>query len=204
MTRTRLTCLAVAATLAGSVAALAGKSGEPWSVNANLEQLLSGIDFVPSRAHFDDADVAATDIIEIARDDAADSGQRIRAYRALAHYPDPNTEKALSDAIAEHGAVDAGVDTIYVRSAMHALAEVARYLDTSEGSADHGESAVLTIQPMLNHPSRDVRADAARAMGACEWTDAIPMLHERLSNPDEVAQVKIALAEAIRALTALL
>ncbi len=201
MTRARLIGLAVAATLLGSVAAIADR-GEVWSVNANLEELLSGIDFVPSRLHFDEADVADTDLIEIARDADADAGHRIRAYRALAHYPGESAEKALEDAIPEHGEIAAGVDTIYVRAAMHSLAVVARELELLEPG--HSEAAVAVIQPMLDHPSRDVRADAARAMGACEWTDAIPALHERLNHPGEVAQVKIALAEAIRALTALL
>jgi hypothetical protein len=192
MTRTRLTCLAVAVTLAGAVAAIAGK-GEVWTVNANLEGLLSGIDFVPSRGHFDNADVAEADLIEIARDDGADEGHRIRAYRALAYYPGAGTEKALSDAIEEHGAhgtipTPLPVETIYLRAAMHALAVVA------------GERGVDDIAPMLDHPSRDVRTDAARALAVCGSTTAIPMLRARLENPDEVAQVRFALTDAIRLL----
>ncbi len=155
-----------------------------------LTEILSGIDYAPGRDALDDlmGDAAPDQLVAIARGTEAsldDAGLRIRAYRALALYAAPETEAALRAAVAEHGAVEHGVDTLYVRAAMDSLAVVAP------------DTAVPAIAPMLAHPSRDVRAGAARALGTTGSEAAVPYLRARL--PDEpVLQVRLAIADALR------
>lgn len=157
-------------------------------------ELLSGIDFVPNRGALDDTlgQAAPSELIAIARggDPAMnDAGLRLRAYRALALYPGPDTESALQDAVMEHGQKSTGVDTLYLRAAMESLAVVA------------GADAVDTLSPMLDHPSRDVRAAAALALGATGSQSAIAPLRARLT-VETVQQVRLALAQALRDLGA--
>jgi HEAT repeat protein len=155
-----------------------------------LTEILSGIDYAPSRDALDDVmgDAASDQLVAIARGaeaDLDDAGLRIRAYRALALYAAPETETALRAAVAEHGAVDRGVDTLYVRAAMDSLAVVAP------------GRAVPALAPMLAHPSQDVRAGAARALGATGSDDAISHLRARLQE-EPVLQVRLAIADALR------
>jgi hypothetical protein len=157
-----------------------------------LSELLSGIEFVPDRSAFDGlmGDGAPDQLVAIALgNDAelADAGLRIRAYRALALYPSAANEETLRAAVAEHGAVARGVDTLYVRAAMDALARVAP------------DSAIDAIAPMLSHPSQDVRAGAARALGATGRDAAEPVLRARLAT-ETVEQVRVAIADALRLL----
>jgi len=156
------------------------------------DEPLSGIEFVPDRSAFDGlmGDGAPDQLVAIALgNDAelADAGLRIRAYRALALYPSAANEETLRAAVAEHGAVARGVDTLYVRAAMDALARVAP------------DSAVDAIAPMLAHPSLDVRAGAARALGATGRDAAEPVLRARLAT-ETVEQVRVAIADALRLL----
>ena len=153
-----------------------------------ITEILSGIDFEPTRSALDDLMGAAApdELVALARgDDAVDPGVRLRAYRALALYASPQIESALRSAIEEHGAVGAGVDTVHVRAAMDSLASVAP------------DTAVSTVAPMLAHPSRDVRAGAARALGATGSDSVIPYLRARLAE-ETVLQVRLAIADALR------
>jgi HEAT repeat protein len=75
---------------------------------------------------------------------------------------------------------------------MESLAQVA-----SSGSLV--SVAIATLAPMLDHPLRDVRADAARALGATGGADAVPVLRARLAE-EELLQVRLAIAEALRRL----
>ncbi|HKE13562.1 MAG TPA: HEAT repeat domain-containing protein [Kofleriaceae bacterium] len=214
--RRRTTVAASAASLAASVALVGGlrstgqagverpDDGErsaighaalpptPALPDEPLSELLSGIEFVPDRSAFDGlmGDEAPDQLVAIAvGDDAelADAGLRIRAYRALALYPSAENEETLRAAVAEHGAVARGVDTLYVRAAMDALARVAP------------DDAVDAIAPMLAHPSQDVRAGAARALGATGRAAAEPVLRARLAE-ETVEQVRVAIADALRLL----
>lgn len=189
---------AVLAIAAGTLAALAiahAASVAPAEAppgDARVVELLSGVDYVPNRAALDDAlgaAVAADDLVAIARGSApesADPGVRIRAYRALGLYPGSATEAALRAALAENAA-GAGVETLYLRAAAESLVKVA------------GAGAVDDIVPLLDHASRDVRATAAVALGRTGSDAAVPSLRARLS-VEEVGQVRLAIAEALRAL----
>jgi HEAT repeat protein len=155
-----------------------------------LSELLSGIEFVPDRSALDGVmgDAAPLELIGIARGRDADlnqAGHRIRAYRALALYPSEDIESVLRTAVAEHGAVATGVDTVYVRAAMDSLALVAP------------DTAISSLAPMLAHPSQDVRAGAARALGATGSSSVVGVLRERLAE-EPVLHVRLAIADALR------
>ena len=172
----------------------AGSSSE---IDHPVGQLLSGIDFVPEREEIDSllGGGAPAELLAIARGEnteMSDPGLRIRAYRALALYPSPDTETALLDAVTRHGAAESGVEIVYLRAAMESLAEVA-----SNGSLV--SVAIATLSPMLDHPLRDVRADAARALGATGGDGAVPALRARLA-VEEVLQVRLAITQALRLL----
>ncbi|HTE56377.1 MAG TPA: HEAT repeat domain-containing protein [Kofleriaceae bacterium] len=181
-----------AAGLLGVWAAAAGGGGPPTESGQTVADLLSGVEFVPSRVDLDSAmgDDANAELIAIAQgqDDDLDSpGQRIRAYRALSLYPSTATETALRAALATYGSDRGGVGTLYVRAAMDALARCA------------GDAAVTPIAPLLDHESLDVRADAAHALGLTGSELAIAPLSDR--QPIELSeQVKLAITEALRIL----
>jgi hypothetical protein len=165
---------------------------EPPPGDARVVELLSGIDYVPTRAALDDAlgaAVATDDLIAIARGSAPESGDagvRIRAYRALGLYPGTATATALRAGISEHAA-GGGVEILYLRAAIDSLVKVA------------GADAVDDIVPLLDHASRDVRATAAIALGHTGSDAAVAPLRARLS-VEEVGQVRLAIAQALREL----
>jgi hypothetical protein len=176
---------------AAALALWAGGAGAGRGTGAQtVSELLSGIDFIPSRPTLDDAMGAAApdELIAIARGRDAnldDPGLRIRAYRALGLYPGPETEAALAAAVHEHSTKVAGTEILYLRAAMGALARVA------------GERAVDVIGPMLGHPSRDVRADAARALRETGSNRAACYIRP-LQASEEFEMVQVAMEEAIR------
>ena len=68
---------------------------------ADIDDLLSGVDYVPNKPDLDEAlgDPPEDDLIAIAVDTEADPGLRIRSYRALGHYPTDSTRLVLISAI---------------------------------------------------------------------------------------------------------
>lgn len=158
-------------------------------------EILSGVDFVPPKNSLDGVlgETALEDLINIAQDPDEDAGLRIRAYRALAHYPGALTEEALRTAIIAHSSdgqvalESTGVDTILLRAAMSSMASVAK------------SRAVNHIGWILDHQSRDVRAAAAQALALTGSITAEPLLRARLGK-EEVPQVRLAIEEAIRIL----
>lgn len=158
--------------------------------NPDLEELLSGVDFVPPGEHLLDVGTVQ-EIIDLARDNKhPDGGLRIRAYRALAHFPGEETRSELIAAISEHSQAATGLEILYARAAMHSAAAIAQ-----------GDIAVVfAIAANLNHSSRDVRVAAAEALGTIGSAVALPALRERLT-AETVTQVRLAISEAIRQLT---
>jgi HEAT repeat protein len=98
-------------------------------------------------------------------------------------------ESALSDAIAEHASFDTlvGVEVIFAKAAMDSLAAVA------------GDNAVSPIAVVLDHPSRDLRVSAARALAKTASANAIPPLQTRLQTETDNL-VSLALQRALSAL----
>lgn len=158
-----------------------------------LRDALSGIDYVAGKSVFDDllGAGADADLVAIARDvdGDADPGLRVRAYRALSLYPTPLVEQALTEAVNEHAdfANLVGIEVIYAKAAMDSLAAVA------------GGDAVSTIAVVLDHPSRDLRVSAARALARTADPSAIPPLQTRLQSETDPL-VTLALQRALSAL----
>src|SRR5690606_10474145 len=94
-----LRCAALLAPAALVAAARAGGPLEAPAGDRALVEILSGIDYVPSRGTIDDVlgEAAPEDLIDIARgvEGGEDPGLRVRAYRALALYPSEETRAAL-------------------------------------------------------------------------------------------------------------
>jgi hypothetical protein len=173
---------------------VSGAVGDPAAApNQEVSDLLSGIDFVPGKSTLDQVLTDPEgDLIDLANDDELDSGLRIRAIRALGLYPGQQTEDALRDLIAallagpSGGAT--GRDSLLIRAATYALASVDPL------------GSVAVIGPLLDHPSRDLRTDAAHALGLTGQPGAIPLLQERRDRESE-GQVLWAINEALRTLS---
>ena len=191
MRRALAIAAAMGMALAIARAATTSAPAEPPPGDPAVVEALSGIDYVPTRGTLDGlfgiaAESALIDIARGTADESADPGVRLRAYRALAAYPGASTESALRAAIADH-AGGGDLDTLYLRAALESLVQVA------------GPDAVDDLVPLLDHASRDVRASTARALGDTGSDAAVSPLRARLS-VEEVGQVRLAIAEALRAL----
>ncbi|MCP4449278.1 MAG: HEAT repeat domain-containing protein [Myxococcales bacterium] len=171
----------------GIATALEAPAGDPQVV-----ELLSGLNYVPSQSNIDVVlgEGAVEDLIEIAEDSSIDSdpGLRIRAFRSLGQY-DGNPQRAtaasaLRRAIADYGAESSGTKLLYLRASMLSLAAI------------DGGNAVSNLVTMLGHPSRDIRAACAQALGITGVAAAIQPLRARdLIEPEE--QVRLAIADAL-------
>jgi HEAT repeat protein len=176
--------------LAGAVRLGTVSAGEPLAAaTAGVDDLLGGVDYVPEKPVLDDAlgDPPEDALIDIALSTDADPGMRIRAFRALAHYPGDPIRLVLINAIGSFSAATAGVEVLYLRAALHSLAAVA------------GENAVDAIAALLDSDSQDVRADAALALGETGSAAAETPLRDR-RDIESVDQVKWAIDEALATL----
>lgn len=167
---------------------------------------LSAIDIVPTPAQIDaafggSATNSQTKLIEIAQ--AADSTQdiiavRLRAIHALGKYcltlsPPPKCSSsdpahvALHDLVAGTAGAKVGSDVLVLRAAVEAIGplEVQTDLDI--------------LLPLLDHPSRDIRASTAHALRDLCNTGAINPLRVRYQH-ESTDQVKLAISEALRVL----
>ena len=180
--------LALVAALAAGLAAAAPGGGPRAAPNQEVQDLLSGIDFVPPKSSLDGALVdPRADLNEIATDGDLDSGLRIRAVRALALYPGGETPATLQGLIAGLAPSTSGTNVVMLRAAMYALVAV-----DPIGAYD-------TMVAMLDHPSRDVRTDAAHGLAQIGQISAVPVLRAKQTD-EPTAQVRWALIEAIRSL----
>ncbi len=172
---------------AGIATALDAPPGDPEVV-----ELLGGMNYVPDQSSID-AVLGATavdELIAIAEDDSqgSDPGLRMRAFRALAQYdgsPDEGTASAaLRRAIDTFGTLERGTELLFLRASMLSLATL------------DGANAVPDLVGLLPHPSRDIRAACAQALGITGSSAAIvPLRNQDLD--ETVPQVKIAIADAL-------
>lgn len=124
----------------------------------------------------------------IAKDSAADPGIRLRALRALSLYPGNVAQVTLTDEIRRREESLTGIDVIYLRTAVEALGIIGKPQD------------VATLVPLLEfEPSRDVRAAAALALKEVGSPLAVNPLRDRYAR-EQVAQVRLAISEALREL----
>jgi HEAT repeat protein len=205
MTRARTFAAAIAIASVAALATLAGAAApmtdREWvsidTVVTNptaiapgdeLRDELGGVDYVPTREALDavigEAPALTLIALATADDGELDPGVRLRALRALEHYPGNDTELALTTSIESLAGANSGIDTLYLRAALAVVA---------------GEDAIEIVAPSLGHANKDVRAAAATALGATGSADAKPWLYERLEVEDD-AMVELAISAAIRAL----
>lgn len=186
MPRFSYVAVALAFGLAGSGIAIAV---QPTN---EVRELLSSTTSAPSKSRIDlvMGSAAATELIELAEDTSIDSepGRRIRAFAALRHFaaePEAETVRlALKSAVNQRSAETTGTELLYLRAAMLSLAEVGM------------ELSVPDLLPLLDHPSRDIRAACAQALGITRSDLAIVPLRDR-ALIEEVTQVVLAIDDAL-------
>jgi HEAT repeat protein len=193
---------ATAVVIAAIAAAAAGASS---SLLQDQEDALTAIDTVPSKALYEslqlDQPLDQTTLQAVASDGSASPALRLRAIHALSTYcvipPMPNPQlcpendpahQTLSAVIAANGSAQSGADLLILRAAIEAIGPMRVSTD------------VNTLTGLLNHPSRDIRATTAFALGALCNTAAITPLHQRLTN-ESTEQVKLAISAALRMLS---
>ena len=164
---------------------------------------LTGIDTQPTTPQLDmvwGGKVPARDNLSmIAQDASADVGVRLRAIHALAKYCPPSdmpapctttepAHQALAALITNNAAVRAGSGLLLLRAAIESL-----------GPLRVGNDLSLLL-PLLDHPSRDIRASTARALRDLCNTQAINPLRVRQSH-ESIEQVRLAISDALRVLS---
>ncbi|HEU4615006.1 MAG TPA: HEAT repeat domain-containing protein [Kofleriaceae bacterium] len=163
---------------------------------------LTTIDMIPTRQQLDNAFakeklIPLATLIELATtDDTSRDGIaiRLRAIHALAKYCNP-TPCTASDPV--HQAVASVVPATQnaaTGSSVLLLRAAVETLGIMRVSTD-----VNTLIPLLDHPSRDIRAATARALRDLCNTQAITPLRTRYSG-ELTDQVKLAISEALRIL----
>jgi HEAT repeat protein len=159
---------------------------------------LTTIDMLPTRGQLDGALGSAQEptsdrLIAIAEDGSDDTGVRLRAISALPRYCPCGSDTSVHDALASLIPADSsqlsGKDLVLLRAAIESLA-VIRPADPAD---------TPKIEGLLNHPSRDIRASAARALAAMCDSSAINALRVRYQN-ESTDQVKLAISAALRTL----
>jgi HEAT repeat protein len=183
--------------------AIAVAAAEPLSMTDTFA--LTTIDMLPTRGQLDGALGSQQEpntyrLIAIAEDGSNDTGVRLRAISALPRYcplvgsvprcasSDP-VHVALQTLVGDPVAAAqlTGKDLVLLRAAIESISLL-------QDPNDAG-----TIEGLLNHPSRDIRASAARALAAMCDSNAINPLRMRYQN-ESSDQVKLAISAALRIL----
>jgi hypothetical protein len=167
---------------------------------------LTTIDTLPDPVYLDSVfpdalDTLATIAMQPTSDPSSDLGVQLRAIRTLPTYCPPpatgpcgvgtTTHDTLAQIVDGYGQTGTAkpADVLRLRAAIEALGIAGR----SAGL----EADYLRIGQFLNHPSRDVRATTARALGTLCNTQATNLLHAQLAH-ETLAQVQLAISAALR------
>jgi hypothetical protein len=173
----------------------------------NAENALTTIDQVPTKEQIDNAfardsqdpltqlnRIATTPTDPMDPDWADTVSIRLRAIHALAKYctstpcaANDVAHQSVAQVITMTGSASSGADVLILRAAVETLGLMKVASD------------VTTLQVLLAHPSRDIRAATARALrDLCNQQASFP-LAARLS-VEMTPQVKLAISEALRIL----
>ena len=185
---------ALVAALAIAMIAIVARRGRAVGSTppALLDDLLHGIDLVPSHALYDPTlgndPVPTLMAIAMPASGTADVGARVRAIRALSLYSDDSVRASLTTLITTLTPSTVVSDIILLNSSIESLGLCGQATD------------VPTIEPLLNYDnSRDIRATAARALRDIGSTTAIDALRTRYAI-ETTAEVRLAISEALRQL----
>ena len=184
----------------GLVLVAAGVRAEVPQLTQPLINALTPIDSLPSSDQINDVfnnnpSEALANLIQLANPSApVDRGVQLRALRALIHYcaatPCPDQDPALvalRQVEARYHDARAGSDVLMLRAALESIGVLRVPQDMDR------------IRFHLQHPSRDIRATAARALRDLGNTQAIPYLRARYAD-EEFDQVRLAISDALRVL----
>jgi HEAT repeat protein len=154
--------------------------------------LLLGIELLPNRAMLDAAGGDATEpaLIAIADDTGAQPTARLRALVALGLYASAQSQAFLGATVVRLAGQKKGLGTLLLRAAASSLCRAA------------GDGAVEQVSPLLTHPVKDVRAEAAEALALTRSSRALRALRSSLLT-EEDAMVRLAMVDAIRVLSPL-
>ena len=200
MTRASIRRLALATLAAAAIARVEPARGGGEGPTISAEDLLTARDHVPSRAELD-ATMGATPLQALVTRALSEPDVRIRlrAIRALAHYPSDEAHSALLLVLDDPeiaGSIELSAPEILVlrRAALEALGEL----------GDPDDVAVITeylTQLDTGEPcsDRDIRAAAAHALRVLGSTTAESALRAQ-GEVETCAQVEFAINEAIRVL----
>jgi HEAT repeat protein len=179
-------------------AAVAIATGEPTPGPDTW--VLTTIDQVPTKGQLDTVLTVpmhpppVQQLLDFARDDSEDVGVRLRAIAALSNYcsasPCPDMDPvhaALTELINGNASAHSGSGLLLLRAAIEADGPL-------KVSNDLG-----ILGPLLDHPSRDIRAATARALGQLCNSNAITPLRQRYQN-ESTDQVKLAISATLRML----
>ncbi len=184
--------LALAAVLLVALGAGAGTI----FLDQQQQEALTTIDTVPSKTLYDSLPnpLTQTELEGVAGDGSASPAFRLRAIHALSTYcaaspcaSDDPAHVTLAGLIAANGSAQSGADLLILRGAVEAIGPMRVQTDLD------------ALTAMLNHPSRDIRATAALALGALCNSNATSALHQRYGN-ESTDQVKLAISAALRML----
>ena len=166
------------------------------SLPQHVQNTLTPIDSVPTKQQldvaFDGAPQALQSLAVISADTTADIGIRLRAVHALAKYCGPCAasdlaHRSLTDLVAANVGRSTGPEVLLLRAGVETLGTV------------HVASDVNVLIPLLDHPSRDIRAATARALQQLCNAQAIAPLRVRYTT-ETAEQVRLAISEALRIL----
>ena len=180
----------------GSAASLALATGSTDDLTEPVRNTLTTIDKIPTREQLDTAfegEPALSSLSTIAKNKSVDVGVRLRAIHALAKYctapcaADDVAHTSLTQLIGETQNETVGEPVILLRAAIETIGVL------------RVDEDVLLLRPLLDHPSRDIRAATARALrDLCNSQAVTPLRVRYTSEPTE--QVKLAISEALRIL----
>jgi hypothetical protein len=183
-------------------AAVAVASGTIANLSPKAVNTLTAIDQVPTKSQLDEAFLTdpqgalqALAAIVTDNDTSPDAiSIRLRAIHALAKYcaATPCTSGELAhqsvvSVITATRSAQTGTQVLLLRAAIETVGMMKVATDEP------------TLRPLLDHPSRDIRAATARALRDLCNPQAITPLRTRYSN-ELTDQVKLAISEALRIL----
>lgn len=184
------------ALFAGGVAA--GSTQLPQKV----QEVLTLIDSVPSQLELDTAfsthasamDGLATIALDTGATDSPSRNARLHAISALTAYcPAPCDDdnnpahKALQNIISATAAASTGFDAVVLRAAIEAI------------GPQRADGDLGLLIPLLQNPSRDVRAAVAHSLrDLCNTNAIVPLRQQQQAEASD--QVKQAITEALRVL----
>ena len=191
----------ILAALAGGLVAIA--AADPSALDTQTFAL-TAIDVVPTKAELDTALMASgsgsqtpVQRLEDLAANGSDAGVRLRAINALPQYcpmitgcggsGDP-IHDTLTTLIGDYQSQLTGANVVVLRAAIESLGALQKPEDKD------------TLATLLNHPSRDIRAASARALGELRNCLAVTALRVRYQN-ESSDQVKLAISETLRILS---